>query len=94
MTDKIPVNITPFAVRPKIGAQLAGVGLTKFYEQLAAGEYETWTEDGIRLVTVRSIFGRQRRQLEAASGKPPQKDPSQRRGGPGRPKKTATEIRT
>jgi hypothetical protein len=93
MSDKSPIvsPVQPFAVRPKVGAQLAGVGLTKFYEQLNAGEYETFTEDGIRMITVRSIFERQQRLLAEANGTPKEK-PSQRRAGPGRPKKTSAEI--
>jgi hypothetical protein len=78
----------PFAVRPKDGARLAGVGLTLFYERLNDGVYESFLDGTNRLVTVESIKRHQRQLLEAARGTP-RENSSKRRGGPGRPKKSA-----
>jgi hypothetical protein len=81
--------LEPFAVRPKVAAQLDACGITEFYKRLNRGEYETFVDGGARLVTVRSIRARQERLLTAASGTPREK-PSARRGGPGRPRKKST----
>ena len=45
----------PVWVRPRRGAQMAGIGLTKFYEWLNAKKIESVKIDGIRLVRVASI---------------------------------------
>jgi hypothetical protein len=76
--------IEPFAVTPKVAAQLESCGLTEFYKRLNAGEYECYLDGGKCLVTVRSIRARQQRLLAAAAGTPRQ-NPSPR----GRPR-TAT----
>jgi len=81
------VNLEPFAVRPKDGARLAGVGLTTFYDRLNAGLYESFLDGSARLVTVESIKAHQRKQLEKTRGKP-RENPSCRAGGPGRLKKS------
>jgi hypothetical protein len=88
MSDKSPVNLQPFAVRPKIGAQLAGCGLTEFYRRLNEGRYATFRDGVSRLVVVQSIQEDQERLLAEASGTP-RENASKRRGGPGRPKKVA-----
>src|SRR5215831_935406 len=82
--------ITPFAVRPREGKLLAGCGETEFYKRLNAGRYESFLDGTSRLVTVASIIADQKRLLAATSGTPRDK-PSKRRGGPGRPKKSAQE---
>jgi hypothetical protein len=87
MTDKSSI-FEPFAVRPKVAAQLAGIGLTTLYDRLNSGEYESFVDGSTRMVTVRSIKARQERLLAAASGTPRDK-PSKRGGGPGRPKRNA-----
>lgn len=63
-------SVEPFAVRPKDGARLAGIGLSKFYQNLNAGRYESFLDGNIRLVTVESIRADLRRQLAAARGTP------------------------
>jgi len=78
------VTLEPFAVRPREGARLAGVGLTKFYERLNEAAYESFLDGSSRLVTVESIKAFQRKQLAASRGAPVSK-PSVR----GRPRKTA-----
>jgi len=83
------VDIEPFAVRPKDGARLAGCGETEFYKRLNAGRYESFLDGTARLVTVRSIRADQEKLLAASKGTP-RDNPSKRRGGPGRPKKTDT----
>jgi hypothetical protein len=87
MSNKIPVNITPYAVRAKIGAQLAGCGLTEFYRRLNEGRYATFRDGVARLVVVESIRDDQR-QLLAESGGTPKENPAQK-AGPGRPKRAA-----
>jgi hypothetical protein len=81
------VDIEPLAVRPKVGARLAGCGLTEFYKRLNEGLYESFLDGSARLVIVESIRAHQQRQLEASRGTPREK-PSRRGGGPGRPQKT------
>jgi hypothetical protein len=83
MTDL--VNIEPYAVRPKVAARLAGVGLTEFYRRLNAGRYQTFRDGEARLVVVQSIRDDQRRLAAEHSGTP-KENPAQP-AGPGRPKK-------
>jgi hypothetical protein len=85
MSNKIPVNITPYAVRPKVGAQLAGCGLTEFYRRLNEGRYATFRDGVARLVVVESIHEDEQRLLAEASGTP-RNNPAQP-AGPGRSKK-------
>lgn len=82
VSDEAICTIEPFAVRPKEAARLDGCGITEFYKRLNAGEYESYLDGPMRMVTVRSIRARQQRQLAAnnANGEP------KRRAGPGRPK--------
>jgi hypothetical protein len=63
-------DIEPFAVRAKIGAQLAGCCLAEFYKRLNAGEYETFLDGAARMITVRSIRARQERLLAETPGTP------------------------
>ena len=86
MTDLI--NLPIFAVRPKDGARLAGVGLREFYKRLNDGTYQSFLDGPNRLVVVESILSHQKQQLAATAGTPRER-PSLRNGGPGRPKKTA-----
>jgi hypothetical protein len=84
MSDQSLVTIEPFAVRPKEAARLESCGITELYKRLAAGEYESYCDGTMRMITVRSIRARQQRALASsnASG-----DKPARRPGPGRPKK-------
>jgi hypothetical protein len=88
MTDNQPTiaPVEPFALRPRVAAQLAGVGMTEFYRRLNAGDYETFLDGTARLVTVRSIKAHQERMLATGCGAP-RDNKAARRGGPGRPKK-------
>ena len=92
MSDKIQtlldknINLPLEAVQPKEAARLDNCGITELYERLNRGEYESYTDGGKRLITLRSIRARQERLLAAASGTP-REQASPRRG---RPRKTAT----
>jgi len=81
------VTVEPFAVRAREGARLAGKGLTKFYQDLNQGIYESYYDGPFRMVVVESIKRHQRQQFEVARGTPRTK-PASRKGGPGRPKKS------
>ena len=81
-------DLEPFAVRAKLGAQLAGCSDTVFYKRLNEGRYETFLDGTNRMVTVRSIRADQEKLLAEAQGSP-HDNPSKRRGGPGRPRKPA-----
>jgi hypothetical protein len=81
------VDLQPFALRPKDGARLAGCGLTEFYKRLNSGRYQSFLDGANRLVIVESIRADQRK-LAATSGTP-REHPSERSGGPGRPRKKA-----
>jgi hypothetical protein len=48
-------TVTPVWVRPKRGAKMAGIGLTKFYDLMSRGVVENIKVDGIRLAKVASI---------------------------------------
>jgi hypothetical protein len=88
MPDSI-VEISPFAVRPKDGARLAGCCLREFYNRLNDGIYETFLDGTARLVTVASILAHQKHQLAAARGTP-RDNPSPRSGGGGPNKRRNT----
>jgi hypothetical protein len=77
--------IEPFAVTPRVAAQMESCGITQFYKRLNAGEYESYLDGGKRLITVRSIRARRERLLAAAAGTP-RDNPSPR----GRPRTEAT----
>jgi hypothetical protein len=85
MSDESSIIPEPFAVRPKIGAHLAGCGLRDFYLRLNSGRYETFLDGTNRMVTVRSIRADQQQMLATNHGSP-RDNPSRRFGGPGRPK--------
>jgi hypothetical protein len=48
-------EVKPIWVRPKRGCQMAGCGLTKFYEFINDGRVKTKKVDGMRLCEVASI---------------------------------------
>jgi hypothetical protein len=87
MSDESLVTIEPFAVRVPEAMRLDGCRTTEFYRRLKAGEYESFVDGSVRMVTVRSIRARQQRALAAsnASG-----DKPARRAGPGGPRKTTS----
>src|SRR5262249_25347505 len=81
------VTVEPFAVRAREGARLAGKGLTKFYQDLNQGIYESYYDGPFRMVVDESIKGHQRQQFEVGRGTQRTK-PASRKGGPGRQKKS------
>jgi len=50
-----PEPVEPLWVRPKRGAKMAGMGVTKFYELMNRGTIENTKLDGMRLAKVASI---------------------------------------
>jgi hypothetical protein len=87
MSDSL-VKLEPFAVRPRDGARLAGCGLTRFYQLLNAGAFETFLDGTCRFVTTASIRAHLEAQLaKTRGGETPATSPSKRSGGPGRPPK-------
>jgi excisionase family DNA binding protein len=66
---------TPLAVRPRQAAQMLGVGQTKLYELLNAGDLDSFHIGRSRRVTMASISRYIDRQLTAANGtsSPPSK---------------------
>jgi hypothetical protein len=81
-------QLEPFAVRPKIAAQLAGCCITELYKRLNNNEYESFLDGAARLITVRSI--RARHERLAANQPKTSKHP----GRPGRPKGSKNKKKT
>jgi len=82
------VALTPFAVRPKEAARLAGCCLAVLYERLNGGVYQSFVDGRRRLVTVESIKAHQKK-LAATQGTPKTNPARPMKAGPGRPRKTA-----
>jgi hypothetical protein len=82
------IALEPFAVTPKTARQIEQCGITELYRRINSGEYETYLDGGKRMITMRSIQARRERKLAEASG-PPSVHRS-RKGGGGRPRKTAS----
>ena len=74
--------IEPIAVAPKVAGQMIGLGVTRIYELINAGELRSYLDGGARRILVASIWSYIERKLEADS------TPVKR--GPGRPRKTPT----
>jgi len=53
--DQTSDEVEPIWVRPRPGAKIAGIGLTKFYELMNRGIIENAKVDGMRLAKVASI---------------------------------------
>jgi excisionase family DNA binding protein len=60
-------NVQPLVVKPKVAWQMLGIGNTRGYELIAAGELESYRDGRSRKITVASIKRYVERQL-AASG--------------------------
>jgi len=60
---------TPLAVRPSQAAQMLGVGMTKLYELLDAGDLESFHIGRARRITTASISRYIERQLTASNSK-------------------------
>jgi len=60
----------PFAVRPKLGAFLAGMSLAEFYKHLSAGRYETFLDGTKRMIVTQSIINDQKRLAREQAGTP------------------------
>jgi excisionase family DNA binding protein len=73
-----PESLEPLAVSPRQACVLLGVGNTRLYELIDAGELVTYHEGRSRRITVESIRARVAR-LAGVSDKPP---PPRRRGRP------------
>ena len=58
--------VEPLAVGPKKACILADVGMTRLYQLLNAGEYDSYWEGRHRKITVESIRRRQERLLAEA----------------------------
>lgn len=55
MFATLALPIEPFSVRIPVAVQLTGIGLSKLYELIAAGEVETVKVGASTLVTVASL---------------------------------------
>jgi len=62
------LTLTPLCVKTHVAAQMIGIGKTKLYELIAAGEVETLKMGKSTLVTVASLHALVNRQLDAARG--------------------------
>jgi excisionase family DNA binding protein len=51
----VPLPLEPFSVRIPVAVQLTGIGRSKLYELIAAGEIETVKVGASTLVTVASL---------------------------------------
>jgi hypothetical protein len=86
--EHLPLDV----VRAKEACQIEKCGLTELYDRLNRGEYESYVDGSMRLITVRSIRARQERKL-AEGGGTPRTNPSKRTGGPGRRKQNQQKHR-
>jgi len=57
-------EIEPYAVRTREAGHRGGHGKTKTFELIKSGEYESYLDGGIRMITTESIRRRIRRKLE------------------------------
>ena len=55
MFATLPLPLEPFTVRIPVAVQLTGIGRSKLYELIAAGEVETVKVGASTLVTVASL---------------------------------------
>ena len=55
MLATMPLPLEPFSVRIPVAVQLTGIGRSKLYELIAAGEVETVKVGASTLVTVASL---------------------------------------
>ncbi len=55
MFATMPLPLEPFSVRIPVAVQLTGIGRSKLYELIAAGEVETVKVGASTLVTVASL---------------------------------------
>ena len=53
--NQLPDEVEPIWVRPRRGAKMADIGLTKFYELMNSGAIKNCKVGGMRLVSVASI---------------------------------------
>jgi excisionase family DNA binding protein len=59
--------IEPLVVSPAQACQMLGIGNTKLYQLIAAGELETYTDGRARKITTASIRARIARKLAEAA---------------------------
>jgi hypothetical protein len=61
-----PPELEPLVVSPKVAKYLLGIGTTKLWELIRAGELESYLDGASRRITLASIKARVARQLAAA----------------------------
>jgi excisionase family DNA binding protein len=84
-------DVEPLAISPRQACRLLGIGNTRLYELIAAGELVSYHEGRARRITMASIRARHARQLGASARNDTKPQPRRR----GRPRKqTAIEART
>jgi hypothetical protein len=68
MGNEDPTETDPYVVGTAEAGRLGGHGKTKTHELINSGEYESYLDGRIRLITTRSIRARIRRKLEESRG--------------------------
>ena len=68
MGNEDPTETDPYVVGTAEAGRLGGHGKTKTHELIKSGEYESYLDGRIRLITTRSIRERIRRKLEESRG--------------------------
>ncbi len=63
-------DLEPLAVSPRQACRLLGIGNTRLYELIAAGEIESYLDGRARRITMASIRARIARLLAASGGVP------------------------
>jgi hypothetical protein len=58
-------GVEPLAVRTADAMRMAGIGKTKLFQLVKSGEYESYLDGRIRLITTASIRARIQRKLES-----------------------------
>jgi hypothetical protein len=65
-TSRGPPELEPLVVSPKVAKYLLGIGTTKLWELIRAGELESFLDGASRRITLASIKARVARQLATA----------------------------
>ena len=63
-------SVRPLAVRGATAMRMAGHGKTKLFALVKAGEYESYLDGGVRMITTASIEARIQRKLQEAKANP------------------------
>ena len=67
---KPSTNVRPLAVRGATAMRMAGHGKTKLFALVKAGEYESYLDGGVLMITTASIEARIQRKLQEAKANP------------------------